>query len=89
MTIPRLADMTNYWIDNPPIHIAMSGILMALGGKRRPKHGKTPGTFTEQDVPLDKNGRPTMERPPTLPLAVQSFGGEVHIFKNPSLHKVN
>lgn len=41
MTLPRLREMTAYWVCNPPQHLSLSGIVGALGGKAKPKPQST------------------------------------------------
>ena len=46
MTIPRLAEMTNYWNNNPPVHILVAA-YMGVEPKKKAKAITDQGSFNE------------------------------------------
>lgn len=83
MTLPRLRDLTDYWVDNPPTSIAMSAILKGLSGNKgkSKKRPRVDGEFVPQDMPKDEKGFPTKYAPGSLDVAVMELGGKVRRFK--------
>ncbi len=60
MEYPDVIDLTDYWADFPPVHVALRGIVRPAG---RPAPGPAKPTDTEQRLVAGSNVKPFKETP--------------------------